>query len=94
MRFMDESEFVAHALRDYLRPLVEAPQLRTIDWALDGGEPIAAISSGLGIAQHYSIALPSIFQDKVLGIEEIQGVDREAIEEQFASLPVFWQQAS
>lgn len=94
MNVMEESEFIAHALRDYMRPLVGDTDIRTIEWCLQAGEPVAAISSALGIAEHLHLALPPIFRDKVLNLSEVLGIERTSFEEQFASLPEYWQKAS
>ena len=94
MIVMEESEFVAHALRDYMRPLVGDTDIRTIEWCLQAGESVAAISSALGIAEHLHLALPPIFRDKVMNLPEVREIERTSFEAQFASLPEFWQKAS
>lgn len=91
---MDESEFIARALRDYLRPLVGEKAIQPIDWDLFGGEPLCALFSGLGIAGEYSVALPSIFADKITGLTGLNGSESEFVSEQLASLPAYWQEAS
>ena len=65
MTTMEESEFIAHALRDFLRPIVGEKEVRFMDFAVNSGEPVSAIITGLGIAQHFKIWLPPIFEEKI-----------------------------
>jgi hypothetical protein len=91
---MDESEFIARALRDYLRPIVDEKTIQIIDWDLFAGEPLAALFSGLGIAGEHHIALPSIFTEKISGLSDLNENEFAFLSEQLSSLPTHWQQAS
>ena len=94
MTTMEESEFIAHALRDFLRPIVGETEVRFMDFAVNSGEPVSAIITGLGIAQHFKIWLPPIFEEKILPLEDQTDLEREVITEQLRSLPALLQAAS
>jgi len=94
MLIMDNSEFVARALRDYLRPLVTENEVQHLDTSIQCGEADAAIFSGISIARHFGIALPPIFREKIIELGVLpMGMD-EAILKEFDSLPAYWQAAS
>ncbi len=94
MTAMEESEFVVHALRDFLRPFVGEQEVRLMDIELNCGEPVSAIITGLGIAQHFKIWLPPIFEEKILPLEDQTDLEREVITEQLRSLPAYLEAAS
>ncbi|MDH6277598.1 hypothetical protein M2118_000561 [Aurantimicrobium minutum] len=94
MTAMEESEFVVHALRDFLRPFVGEQEVRLMDIELNCGEPVSAIITGLGIAQHFNIWLPPIFEEKILPLEDQTDLEREVITEQLRSLPAYLEAAS
>ena len=94
MTAMEESEFVVHALRDFLRPIVGEKEVRFMDIELNCGEPVSAIITGLGIAQHFNIWLPPIFEEKILPLEDQTDLEREVITEQLRSLPAYLEAAS
>lgn len=91
---MDESEFIARALRDYLRPEVDEKTIQVIDWDLFAGEPLAALFSGLGIAGERHIGLPAIFSEKILALTGLSENEQAFVSEQLNSLPAFLQKAS
>ena len=64
MLVMDESEFIARALRDYLRSRVDQKVIRSMDWDLEAGEPVSAVCEGLAIADQYSLSLPPLYRLK------------------------------
>jgi hypothetical protein len=91
---MNNSEFVARAMRDYLRPLVGETEVKHIDSAVNAGESEAAIFSAVSIAKHFGIALPPIFRDKIAELGSLPlGLDEDLLAE-FDSLPTYWLQAS
>ena len=94
MTAMEESEFVVHALRDFLRPFVGEQEVRLMDIELNCGEPVSAIITGLGIAQHFKIWLPPIFEEKILPLKDQTDLEREVITEQLRSLPAYLEAAS
>jgi hypothetical protein len=94
MRFMDNSEFVARALRDYLRPLVGEAEVTHIDSDINAGEPDAGIFTGISIAQHFGIALPPIFREKIVELGKLPLNWDVMLLEDFDALPAFWKQAS
>ena len=94
MLVMDESEFIARALRDYLRSRVDQKVIRTMDWDLDAGEPVSAVCEGLAIADQYSLSLPPLFVQKIEAIEDLRDIEREFIVERLANLPTWWELAS
>ena len=91
---MDESEFIARAMRDYLRSLVEPKDMRSMDWDLDAGEPVSAVCTGLAIADQYSVSLPPLLVEKIESIENLRDIDSEFIQERLANLPKWWELAS
>lgn len=94
MFYMDNSEFIAHALRDYLRPLVPEAELKDMDLTIFCGEADAAILEGVSFALEYEIALPPLFREKVLELGPLPlGVDKFILEA-LDRLPAYWQQAS
>ena len=94
MAAMEESEFVVHALRDYLRPIVGDKEIRLMEIELNCGEPVSAIITGLGVAQDFKIWLPPIFEEKIRALEDPTDLEREVITEQLRSLPILLQAAS
>lgn len=53
MSTMFEETFIAHALRDYLRPIAGESEVKWMNMSLGAGEPVSAILMGLGIAEHF-----------------------------------------
>lgn len=94
MGFMDNSEFVARALRDYLRPIVGEEEVKHIDIDINAGEAEAGIFSGISIAQHFGIALPPLFREKIVELGKLPLNWDVMLLEDFDALPIYWQQAS
>ena len=94
MQRMDECTLVAHALRDFLRPSISLSEMQFIDMSMNAGEPYSAISTSLGIAQHFSVAIPPIFIERIQQLPGWNEEDREVLSEQFAELPTWFQLAS
>jgi hypothetical protein len=94
MTLMDESTLLAHALRDYMRKNVEESELSFIDSPLDAGEPYSAITSALSLAQHFSISMPPVFVHHINALSGWTSSEREHLELQLESLPVWWELAS
>ncbi|MDH6532377.1 hypothetical protein M2119_000614 [Aurantimicrobium minutum] len=94
MHRMDECTLVAHALRDYLRPFIGPVEMQFIDMSMNAGEPYSAISTSLGIAQHFSVAIPPIFIPRIQQLPGWNESDLDVLSEQFASLPTWWELAS
>ena len=94
MSTMYEETLLAHALRDYLRPIAGESEVKWMDMCLVAGEPVAALMSGLGIAQEFSISLPPIFETKILALDCLREQDITFMSRQLASLPTWWELAS
>lgn len=94
MDFMDNSEFIARALRDYLRPIAGENEVHHIDRLINVGESDAALMEAVGIAQHFKISLPPIFREKIAELVEMPMDLLPALLEDIDRLPAFWQQAS
>lgn len=91
---MDESTLLAHALRDYLRGQLTDPDLRLIDNAILAGEPLSALGVGLSIAAQKSVALPPIFAEKILHLENLTEEDVAEFTTDFSHVPRWFQLAS
>lgn len=94
MESMDNSEFIARALSDYLRPLVGDKEVAHITEDILEGESDGALFEAVGIAQHFGIALPPIFREKISQIENMPLNLLPALLEQIDILPPYWQKAS
>ena len=94
MSTMYEESLLAHALRDYLRPIAGETEVKWMDLCLTAGEPVSALMTGLGIAQEFSISLPPIFESKILALGCLREQDISFMSRQLASLPTWWDLAS
>lgn len=94
MRFMDEATLLAHALRDFLRPIVEFSELKWMDMDLNAGEPIMSIMSGLALCQELEISLPPIFEEKIMSLGGMTESEKVILARDFSNLPLWWQVAS
>lgn len=94
MSTMFEETFIAHALRDYLRPIAGESEVKWMDMSIGAGEPVSAILMGLGIAEHFSVSLPPLFVEKIEGIKDLRDFESQFIEEKLANLPTWWELAS
>ena len=94
MTSMNEAELLAHALCDYLRPVVPEQDITYISRPLLCGEPYASIVEALGVAIDAHIALPPIFGEKILSLPGLNQDWDELIRWQLNELPKYWQKAS
>ena len=94
MSTMFEETFIAHALRDYLRPIAGESEVKWMDLSLSAGEPVDAICMGLGIAEHFSVSLPPLFVEKIEALEGLREIESQFIQEKLANLPTWWELAS
>ncbi len=85
---MNEAEFVAHALTDYLSAYAEASLILAMKQALRAGEAESAIGLALGIAADDNIPLPQLFRDKIFAIPNLSEAEREWFTEGFRSIRV------
>jgi hypothetical protein len=88
MMNMNEAEFVAHALTDYLSAYAEASLILAMKQALRAGEAESAIGLGLGIAIEDHIPLPILFREKVFSIPNLTEDEREWFTEGFRSIRI------
>ena len=84
---MSNVEVVAHALRDYLRPHVDADSLAWIDETLFVGEPFEALTTAVAIAVTNQVALPPVCIEAVLAVEGYDEIDLEYLETAIPQLP-------
>ena len=94
MNFMENSEFIARALRDYLRPFVDEAELHDMDRSLFVGEPAVSIFDGVCVAVEFGIALPPLFREKIIELGPLAMRLSDFILEEFDKLPAYWQKAS
>ena len=88
MILMNESEFVAHALTDYLSSFVDRSLVSAIHQSLVAGESESAIGFALGIAASEGIPIPSLMREKILSIPNLSTVDQEWFNESLQLIPV------
>ncbi len=89
MIFMSQVDFVAHALRDYLRPHVTATDLSMIDVPLECGEPYESIAASLCVALNTPLALPPECAANVLALEGLTVEERELFSSITSQLPAW-----
>lgn len=89
MVIMDESSFVAHALRDFLRVYADESALSDIDASLSSGESIEAIGWALAVATQFEAVLPRYYVDRILALEFLDEVDAESFKAQIATLKIY-----
>ena len=94
MLAMEETHLIAMALREYLRTLVNATELKDMDIDIACGEPFSALEEGLNIAHQYSIAVPPLFAEKITAIPLIPNDYLVVYRSLLSALPVYWQKAS
>ena len=94
MSFMYEETLLAHALRDYLRPLAGESEVKWIDLSLDAGEPVSALICALAICEEFAISLPPIFRDKIISLDCLTNEQVKLIDLQFEKIPTWWELAS
>jgi hypothetical protein len=89
MTGMDEAEFVAHALCNYLRPMVQKADMRSIDEPLECGEPIVSLCCAVGVAAMSRIPLAPEMISHVLELPGLSDDDRLFFTDEFAKLPAW-----
>ena len=68
---MNETEFVAHALTDYLSAFVDRSFITAIHHSLVAGEAESAIEFALGVAANAEIPLPPLVSEKILSLSTL-----------------------
>jgi len=91
---MNEAELLAHALCDYLRPVVSENDITHISRPLLCGEPHASLVEALGVAINAHIALPPLFGEKILALPELNQEWTDLIRWQLNELPEYLKRAS
>jgi hypothetical protein len=89
MAGMDEAEFVAHALCNYLRPLVHQADMRSIDEPLQCGEALASLSCAVGVAAVTRIPIAPEMLSHVLSLPGLSEDDRVFFTDEIAKLPAW-----
>lgn len=89
MTFMNETEFVAHALSDYLGTYIPQAESATIHNIIISGEPLSGIGFALGVAVENSVAIPELLEERILSLTELTADDRQLFVSEFQALPVF-----
>jgi hypothetical protein len=84
---MDEYSFVAHALRDFLRPQLGHSDLNFIDAPLQCGEPVESIVASLSIAIEHAIPMPPVFTAHILAMRGLRDEDSSFLIAQIERLP-------
>lgn len=87
MKVMDEYGFVAHALRDYLRPFVDESALKVIDSPLNCGEPIEAIDTCIAVAGTFGVSLPPVYVRHILQLPNVPDSYLETFVQGLSQLP-------
>lgn len=86
---MDACNFVAHALRDYLRSFVPESDLKYIDSPLNCGEPWASIEISLNVALEYDVPFPELYIRRIFELEPLKDSEREYLTELVEQLPQY-----
>lgn len=89
MTFMNEAEFVAHALSDYLGTYIPQAEFATIHNIIISGEPLSGIGFALGVAVENSVAIPALLEERILSLTELTADERQLFASEFQALPVF-----
>ena len=93
MTIMNEAEFVAHALSDYLNTYIPRAQFATIHNIIISGEPLAGIGFALGVASENSVGIPQLLAEKIMSLNELTLEEKKLFELELSSLPVFQEAA-
>ena len=93
MTIMNETEFVAHALSDYLSTYIPQAEFTTIHNIIISGEPLSGIGFALGVAVEHSVAIPELLEERILSLSELSQDEQELFVREFNSLPTFQQVA-
>ena len=87
MILMNETEFVAHALTDYLSAYIDRSFVTAIHQSLTAGEAGSAIGFALGVAASETIPLPSLLREKIVSLTELSKEDQEWFAESLSIIP-------
>lgn len=93
MTIMNEAEFVAHALSDYLSTYISRAQFATIHNIIISGEPLAGIGFALGVAFENSVGIPQLLAEKILSLSDLTLNEQRLFEIELGSLPAFQEAA-
>lgn len=85
---MNETEFVAHALTDYLSAFVDRSLITAMHQSLLAGEAESAIGFALGVAVAEGIPLPSLVREKILSLSTISEEDMRWFRESLTRIPL------
>lgn len=85
---MNETEFVAHALTDYLSAFVDRSFITAIHQSLVAGEPESAIGFALGVAANAEIPLPPLMREKILSLSTLSVDDHQWFSESLKLIPI------
>lgn len=88
MILMNETEFVAHALTDYLSAFVDRSLITSIHQSLVAGEAESAIGFALGVAVNAEIPLPSLVREKILSLTTLSEDDQHWFSESLKLIPL------
>lgn len=88
MNLMNETEFVARALTDYLSAHIDRSFVTAIHQTLTAGEAGSAIGFALGVAASETIPLPALMKEKILSIPQLSDKDREWFIESLIRIPI------
>lgn len=88
MILMNETEFVARALTDYLSAYIDRSFITAIHQTLTAGEAGSAIGFALGVAASEAIPFPALMKEKILSIPQLSDKDREWFVESLKHIPV------
>lgn len=85
---MNETEFVAHALTDYLSAFVDRSVITAIHQSLVAGEAESAIGFALGVAISEEVPLPSLMREKILSLQSLSADAQQWFSESLLLIPV------
>lgn len=86
---MNEAEFVAHALSDYLGTYIPRAESATIHNIIISGEPVSGIGFALGVAVENSVAIPELLTERILSLEELTAEEKDLFTCEIQLLPLF-----
>lgn len=89
MTIMNEAEFVAHALSDYLGTYISHAESATIHNIIISGEPLSGIGFALGVAVENSVAIPELLKERILSLAELTPEEKQLFVSEFQLLLAF-----
>lgn len=87
MILMNETEFVAHALTDYLSVSVDQSLITALHQSLGAGEAESAIGFALGVAASQGIPLSDFMREKILSLL-VSTSDKNWFAEELRTIPL------